>query len=284
MRPFLEHLPLPPDASWSMLNRRLDDAIPFVWHHHPEFELTLTLNSRGQRFIGDHVGNYEHGDLVLVGPNLPHTWASREKLDESAPHVALVFWFRKQWIEGLVADTVEFRPIERLIAGASTGLAFKAELGLELAGEFEAIYERPPAERVLGLIQILLRIAGAGSMQPLATRVPQPVEGSRQRIDRVLLHLHQHYHQPLRLAELADIASLSVSGLHRMFQKHTQMSISDYLISLRVGEACSRLSGTKQPIQHIASEIGYASLANFNRQFRRLRGMSPRDYRASFGR
>jgi len=68
MRPFLEHLQRPPEASWSMLNRRLDDAIPFQWHHHPELELTLTLNSVGQRFVGDHVGSYGHGDLVLVGP------------------------------------------------------------------------------------------------------------------------------------------------------------------------------------------------------------------------
>ena len=64
-----------------MLDRRLDDGIPFQWHHHPEFELTLTLNSRGQRFIGDHIGDYDDGDLVLVGPNLPHTWVSREKID-----------------------------------------------------------------------------------------------------------------------------------------------------------------------------------------------------------
>jgi AraC-like DNA-binding protein len=69
-----------------------------------------------------------------------------------------------------------------------------------------------------------------------------------------------------------------------MFRKHTQAGISDYLIGLRIGEACSRLSGTNQPIQHIAAEVGYASLANFNRQFRRLRGMSPREYRSSFSR
>ena len=66
MRPYLEHVPVSDDASWSLLNRRLDDAIPFQWHHHPEFELTLTLNSVGQRFVGDSVGNYAHGGLVLV--------------------------------------------------------------------------------------------------------------------------------------------------------------------------------------------------------------------------
>ncbi|MHA6689774.1 helix-turn-helix domain-containing protein [Devosia sp. A449] len=282
MRPVREHLTQPPDASWSMLNRRLDDAIPFTWHHHPEFELTLTLNSRGQRFVGDHVGSYEHGDLVLVGPNLPHTWASREKIDPAEPHVALVFWFRKEWLEGLIGDTVEFRPIERLIAQAAGGLAFGDGLGQMLAEDFAAIYARPPARRLIGLLEILLQLANATEIKPLSTTAPQPVEGSRLRIDRVLLHLHQHYPEPLRLTELAEIAALSLSGLHRMFRKHTQLSISDYLIGLRVGEACSRLSSTDQAIQHIAADVGYASLANFNRQFRRLRGMSPRQYRASF--
>src|SRR5436305_3904972 len=99
MRPFLETLPVRQGASWSMLNRRLDAAIPFQWHHHPEFELTLTLNSRGQRFIGDNVGPYEDGDLVLVGPNLPHTWSSCEKLDPTRPHIALVLWFRPELAE-----------------------------------------------------------------------------------------------------------------------------------------------------------------------------------------
>jgi AraC-like DNA-binding protein len=267
-----------------MLDRRLPDVIPFQWHHHPEFELTLTLNSRGQRFIGDHVGNYDDGDLVLVGPNLPHTWASREKLNPTKPHRALVFWFRKEWIEGLINGTVELRPIERLIVRASMGLAFGNGLGQTLAENFQAIYAQPPAQRLMGLLDILLRIANAEDSQPLSTKTPQPVGGSRLRIDRVLLHLHQHYHEPLQLAEVAEIASLSVSGLHRMFRKHTQAGISDYLIGLRIGEACSRLSGTNQPIQHIAAEVGYASLANFNRQFRRLRGMSPREYRSSFSR
>ena len=59
MRPLLEKLTVPDGQSWAFLNRRLDDEIPFQWHCHREYELTLTLNSRGQRFVGDHVGPYE---------------------------------------------------------------------------------------------------------------------------------------------------------------------------------------------------------------------------------
>lgn len=282
MRPYLEHLPVSHDASWSMLNRRLDDAIPFQWHHHPEFELTLTLNSRGQRFIGDHVGTYEHGDLVLVGPNLPHTWASREKLDDGQPHVALVFWFKKEWIAQLVSGSVELKPIARIIDRAGRGLAFPAELGRALQPDFEAMFKRPPAQRLVALLDILSQLASGGEGQPLASQAPQVVAGSRARIDRVLLHLHQHYAEPVRLPELAEVAALSVSGLHRLFIKHTQASITGYVAGLRIGEACSRLSSTDQPIRHIAEAVGYPSLANFNRQFRSLRGMTPRAYRASF--
>lgn len=78
MKPYRERVVLDPGSSICTLNRRLDNGIPFQWHHLPEFELTLTLNSRGQRFVGDHVAEYDHGDLVLLGPNLPHTVLARE--------------------------------------------------------------------------------------------------------------------------------------------------------------------------------------------------------------
>ncbi len=281
MRPVLEHLQRPPEASWSMLNRRLDDAIPFQWHHHPELELTLTLNSAGQRFVGDHVGTYGHGDLVLVGPNLPHTWASREKLDATGPHVALVLWFEREWLETMIGGSVELRPVRDLIARSATGLAFPPETGLALRDEIEAIFTRPPLERLLALVAILGRLSQAPG-QPLSRVAPRATDGSRSRLDRVLTHLHQHYAEPVSLPELAEIAALSVSGLHRLFTRHTRTSIGTYVTGLRIGDACSRLSSTTQPIQHVADAVGYASLANFNRQFRLLRGMTPREYRARF--
>ncbi|WP_339078627.1 AraC family transcriptional regulator [Novacetimonas hansenii] len=282
MRAYLEHLPVSDTASWSLRDRRLDDAIPFQWHHHPEYELTLTLNSRGQRFVGDHVGTYGHADLVLIGPNLPHTWASRAKLLADAPHVALVFWFRGAWIAGMTDGTVELRPVRDLLERAQAGLAFAPETGLALMADFQDMFGLPPLQRLHGLLSILMRLAGDATARPLSRAVPQVVQGGRSRLDRVLAHLHRHYAEPLRMAELAGIAALSVSGLHRMFVRHTQTSITRYVAGLRIGEACSRLSTTMQPIGLIAEAVGYPSLANFNRQFRALRGMTPRAYRRMF--
>jgi AraC-like DNA-binding protein len=81
---------------------------------------------------------------------------------------------------------------------------------------------------------------------------------------------------------LADVAALSESGLHRMFLKHVRMTVSDYVIRIRVGDACARLANTTQPIAYIAESVGYGTLANFNRQFKRLTSLTPREYRGKF--
>ncbi|PWJ85723.1 AraC-like DNA-binding protein [Pseudaminobacter salicylatoxidans] len=284
MKPFLEKLQPQPGTSWAMLNRRLDDEIPFQWHHHPELELTLTLNSRGQRFIGDHIGSYDDGDLVLIGPNLPHSWNSTEKIDPERPHVALVMWFLPEWVRGMAETFVELRPVSAMVERASTGLRFSKQHAEYVRPIIEDLFTQPADERLVSLMRVLNALAQDSVAEPLASPRSVPVaDGSdRTRIDRVLDHIHLNYASGLSLAELADVAALSPSGLHRLFRRHTQLSVTDYIMRLKIGEACAMLSASSRPIAHIAEAVGYTSLANFNRQFLTLKGMTPRRYRQSF--
>ena len=284
MRPFLEVVQNLPDSSWSMLNRRLDDAIPFQWHHHPEYELTMTLNSRGHRFIGDHVGEYGDDDLVLIGQNLPHTWSSREKINPNEPHVALVVKFHSDWVTRTIDPVIEHRSVAGLLARAAHGLHFRGETAAQLRGDYEKLFQQEPVERLFTLLRILHRLAQDTDSNSLSSAAAsQQREGeSRERIDRILNHIHAQYMQKSSIDDLADIAALSASGLHRLFRKHTQMTVSDYIARLRIGDACARLSGTSQPIAFIADAVGYATLANFNRQFKSQMSMTPRDYRSRF--
>ena len=286
MKPLLEKVTPAAGASWAWLDRRLDDAIPFQWHHHPEFELTLTLNSRGQRFIGDHIGEYDDGDLVLIGPNLPHTWASRDKLDPDAPHVAKVMWFHPDWAAGLTALLAELRPVSDLLERAQRGLQFSRPTAEALRPAIEALFNRPPGERLTVLIDILRRLAEDNAATPIASpaaALPHHTT-DRTRIDRVLDVIHARYMEPLSIDALADIAALSPSGLHRMFVRHVRSPVSAYVTRLRLGEACALLSSTDRPIAHIAADVGYDSLANFNRQFKATKQMTPRQYRRQFER
>ncbi|MCV3241411.1 AraC family transcriptional regulator [Mesorhizobium sp. ZC-5] len=285
MRPLLEKVTVAEGTSWTLLNRRLETEIPFQWHHHPEYELTLTLNSRGQRFIGDHIGSYDDGDLVLLGPNLPHTWCSAEKIDPERPHVALVMWFTPEWAEPLADLLTELAPVRAMLRGAGRGLAFSREAIREVRPAIEAMPDLPPDQRLLALMQVLTALTRDPAPQQLASlavgRSPA-APADRQRIDRILAHIHTHYQDEISIPELAGIAFLSVSALHRLFRRHTNTTVMHYVARLRVGEACSLLIGTDRPIAHIAEAVGYSNLANFNRQFRVIKMMTPRAFRAKF--
>src|SRR5450830_1238027 len=123
MTPLFEQVTIPSGHSWGLLWRELE-AIPFIWHYHPQFELTLTVNARGQRYIGDHLGDFEPGDLVLVGPNLPHTWSAHERIDNAQPMLAVVVWFSPEWITQLAAAFPELHSLRHLAMRA--GPAFFA--------------------------------------------------------------------------------------------------------------------------------------------------------------
>lgn len=282
MKPYLEKVQRPAGASWAWLNRQLDDGIPFQWHHHPEFELTLTLNSSGQRFIGDHIGDYGDGDLVLIGPNLPHTWVSRERL-AAGPHVAQVMWFHPDWAAALGATLVEFAPVTAMLQRAGRALRFSPAATADARNRIAALFAVAPEARILPLLDLLTVLARDEAAVPLATAPPLlPAGNDRTRIDRVLDHIHLNYAGHVSLPELADVAALSVSGLHRLFRRHTQQTLTGYITALRIGEACALLSGTARPVAHIAGDVGYDSLANFNRQFKALKAMTPRAYREKF--
>ena len=280
MKPFFETVTPEPGASWAFLDRRLKDGIPFQWHHHPEFELTLTLNSRGQRYVGDDVGPYDDGDLVLIGPGIPHTWHSREALDPAKPHVALVAWFTREWVTTLIAAFPEMAQLSGMLARASQGLCFDRTASEAVASSFEAMRTAPPARRLVLLIEVLITLCHDHDAVPLANAPHEDAElAADPRMVRVLDYLHAHFAEPVAVDTLAVIACVSTSTFHRMFRQHTRMTMVDYVTRLRVGRASSLLIESAQSIATIAADVGYTNLSLFNRQFVRAKGETPSSFR-----
>lgn len=283
MQPWLEQVTLSSGQSWTLFDRQLP-AFPFNWHYHPEFELTLTLNSSGQRFVGDHVGQYGDADLVLVGPNLPHAWQSRAALEPLLPHRALVLWFQPQWAYGLTQPYPELDSIVPLLADARRGVAFSAATVAAVLPRLLALVEMPPAQRWLGLVDVLLLLAADRQRQLLALQgfASDPLPRDRARLDKVLDHLHAHYAEPIRLETLAELAAMSASQLQRAFKRSTRSTVSSYLAQLRIGHACALLLDGNRPIAQIAEATGYRQQSYFTRQFRALKGMTPLAFRRGF--
>ena len=284
MRPFLEHISPPDDSSWVLFDRRLD-RIPFEWHYHPEYELTLTLNSRGQRFVGDNISSYDHGDLVLLGPKLPHTWCSQEGAGLGPQQQALVLWFSEHFVKGMIEPYVEFRPVSQLLAMSSRAVTFSEPVRALAQEAICRLPSQAPGRRLVSLLDLLLLLAGDRAAACLASSASQMVSlpsAMEDRFLKVLSYLHQHYREEISIAKLAKIASLSRSSLHRLFKQHANMTVSAYMMRLRLGNACALLMNSEKPIAVVANEVGYDNLANFNRQFKRLKDQTPRQFRAAF--
>ena len=283
MHPWFEHVAVASGQSWTLFDRQLP-SFPFNWHYHPEFELTLTLNSVGERFVGDNVSRYGDGDLVLVGPNLPHAWRSRAAIDADQPHRALVFWFTPQWAQGLVGPYSELSRVGDLLAQARFGLTFSPDTAASVRAKLLAMLELSPTRRWLGLVDVLMELSEDTQHQTLTLQDFSRHESPRDkdRLGRVLEHLHAHYCDTVKLATLAEIASMSESQLQRFFKKSTRMTVSDYLMQLRIGNACALLLDGRLAMAHIAERTGFKQAGYFSRQFKASKGITPMEFRHQY--
>ena len=282
MRPYLEHIAASKEGSWTLFDRRLP-AIPFEWHYNSEYELTLTLNSRGQRFVGDNIAGYDDGDLVLIGPKIPHTWCSSEDCAPGITHQALVLWFSEGFVQSLIKPHLELRPIQILLESSTRAIQFSDGVKGKARTIICDMLHQTAEDRLPALLQLLLVLARDTKAAPLTSgSVDAMLDATEERIGRVLTFLHKHYREQNAVAQLSRVAALSRSSLHRLFRQQTGMTTTEYVTQLRIGNACALLLNTERPISLIADQVGYRNLANFNRQFRATKGQTPREFRAAF--
>jgi AraC-like DNA-binding protein len=279
MKSQFENVGIPKGCSIRVLNRRVAE-IPFEWHHHPEWELTLTLNSRGSRFIADNIGKYDSHDLVLIPPEMSHTWASAETIDDSSPHVAIVVWFTESWALKLADACPEFSSLRQLLRRATGALSFPVSAGKMLESNLPKLLSSSAGDRVRAVLDVLTELAETDAV-PLATpqtETPAVTDESTQ-LKRILAVLHERFAERIRIRDLCAAGNISERSLHRLFVRHMGENLTDYLCRLRIGRACMWLVDTDRKVSAIAADAGFSNVSNFNRRFRAMRQMSPMDFR-----
>ncbi|WP_322068862.1 AraC family transcriptional regulator [Paraburkholderia bannensis] len=274
------------DCSVRVYHRQLR-RIPFEWHHHPAYELTLTLNSQGKRYIGDSVASYGADDLVLVPPNLPHTWASNRSIDDTQPEVAIVVWFDGVWVRRLADICPEYNGLRDLLRRAACGLAFADGACARMRDHLDRLLSATPRERLhaaLDILDFLSTLPATPLASPSAFDAKTGAASGHEpdQISRVLALIETQFARPLRLSTLAKASGLSERSLTRHFTQHLGESVGRYINRVRIGHACRMLTDTQAPVSVIAMRSGFPNAANFNRQFRAFKEMTPLDYRRQF--
>lgn len=284
MKAYFEKVPAGPSSFVAF--ERSDPEFPFYWHYHPEYELTLILNSSGQRLVGDGIADYGPGDLVLIGPNLPHSWRSGPvRSKEREVHNAVVMQFRENFLGGQFFELEEMRGVARMLQRASSGLSFgHTRTGRNVAESLAALLLQPPAKRLSTLLAALVELAEEREAQVLSTTKLKPIcrVNDQRRIDDICLYLNQNFSKEIDFAKLSKRFHMDQASLCRFFKRSTGRTMTEYVNELRVGAAAQLLIDTDESILEIGFRVGFGNYSNFNRQFKRVKGVGPRSLRQQF--
>jgi transcriptional regulator GlxA family with amidase domain len=247
--------------------------------------LTLVLKSAGYRIVGDNITPLVPGDLVLVGASLPHVWHQDESVNgkKDAVH-AIVVRFREDFLGEHFLRSPEMDAVRRLLKRSVRGLQVTGVTRETVALRMRELAERQGLDRLLKLLEIVNLLASSKHLRPIASAnfSPELRDSDTPRMQRVMHYIHDHLDEVIERGEVARCAALSPGAFSRFFKTRTGKTLPQYINELRVGNACTRLRDANAKVADIALACGFENLANFNRQFRAISGMSPREYRNAF--
>ncbi|HRQ87665.1 MAG TPA: AraC family transcriptional regulator [Bacteroidia bacterium] len=279
-RPQLEVIPTGPSQA---LVFKIDQDIWPVYHYHPEYDILLSLKDHAGEFLsGDHIGRLGRGTLVMNGPNIPHAFHSGkpDEGDPSRPSLAVIQFSRESLGVGLLCKQ-EMQPVREFLDSASRGFEFFGSAAQRAAGLILEMECQTPFERYVQLLRLLHHFAISEEKRPLASPAYSPSLKARDisRLDKVLGYLRRNKAGKVALEHVAAVAKMSPKSFCRFFKANTGKTLVEYVHELRIGEACRQLLETDLPVSEIAFECGFNNLSNFNRRFREIKGVTPRDYR-----
>jgi AraC-like DNA-binding protein len=251
------------------------------WHAHEEYELHLIVDTRGKTFIGDYIGEFEPGFLYLTGPNLPHNWITDEVYEDPLPLRDMLVQFSHESVEKLASGFPEFAEVKNMLMTAKSGILFEGFNATFARGHMESIRDHQGPERILAFIRFLVRLNEHAEKRKLSVaKLFQPVGGSKHaRIGIVVDHIVENFKDEISVAQAAEMASMTEATFSRNFQTVTGHRFVEFVNSVRIGKACGMLYSTDDPVMSICYQSGFHNIANFNRHFLKMKGMTPTAYR-----
>lgn len=280
-QPDLEVVAVPRDESFKVWSH----GYPYRtvrWHFHPEYEIHLITATTGKYFVGDHIGDFAPGNLVMTGSNLPHNWVSNVPQDTRVDERCLVLQFDAEFAARAITAFPELKRVEVLLDASRWGVLFTPKTGAAAEPVMRELLGAQGIRRITLFISLLDLLSQSTEQVKLASAAyrADPARYAETHINHVLTYIGKNLSQELRETELAALAGQSVSAFSRYFRRHTGVPFVQYVNRLRINLACQLLMAGELNITDICYRVGFNNLSNFNRQFLLLKEMSPSKWRA----
>jgi len=278
-----EITPLKSDDLFILLNNR-QAKFDYAVHFHSDYELNMVCNTSGKRIVGDSMEQFSDFDLILIGPNLPHVWKAPTNDDT---HV-ITIQFHDQILSSFLMGKRLFAPIRDMLARSNRGLDFSEEVRGRMKDRILALSQSHGFSTALDFFSILYDLSTSQGQRTLASSTYDTASVIRdtksRRIARVCSFIEENYQEEVNLALVAGQIGMSESAFSHFFKKRTNRSFISYLNDVRIGHATKMLFETTHSISEIAYLTGFHNISNFNRIFRKIKGQTPSEYRATIQR
>jgi len=280
-----QFIELSPPTEKAILIKQVDqEFLSNPLHFHELCELVLILESYGKRVVGNHVDSFSAGDLVLMGPNIPHIWRNDDIFLDPEHHErarAIVLYFPADFLLRLTDDQSTINAMQQFIKKAKRGLRFYGQT-LEKATELmKALMHKQSFSRITGFLNLIELLHQADECENLASQGYKPSFGEQEtnRINNVYVYVMQNFRDEVSLGTAAELVNMTPNAFCRFFKRHTQKSFSKFVNEMRIGHSCKLLMDKQLSISDICYQSGYQNLTNFNKFFKSIMGKSPREYR-----
>jgi AraC-like DNA-binding protein len=258
-----------------------NERSPFApWHHHPEYELVLILKGKGKRMVGDHIDRFEENDLIFTGSFLPHQWICDNENLESLQNEAFVIQFVQDFLGDKFFELPENTALKKFLGESSRGYEFYGESKSKIISILLGMITMNDVARLYALFSIFEIFQASKEYRFLSSpaSVETVVLGGNEPMQKTLKYILQNFHNQIQIKDLLEVTNMSYATFYSKFKHAYILPFKDYLLNIRIGYACKLLIVETLNIAQIADDCGFENISNFNRQFKKIKGMTPSQF------
>jgi AraC-like DNA-binding protein len=255
-----------------------------LWHFHPEYELVLNIKSYGTRIIGDNVELFDQYDMTFISGNIPHCWNHYKVAGKVPESHGIVVHFTAASLGETFLSQHEMHDIKKLLEDAERGIAFSVEDARKAEKHLVDMVNHSGIDKMIDFFCVLRIMCSADKRRQLCSENYKMIfdERGNKRMTDVYTFIRENFQRSISLKEISHVANMSPFAFSRYFKKNSGAGFVEYVNQVRTNKACYLLRETEYQVHDIAIDCGFASISNFNKQFRKTVGISPRDYRSQF--
>ena len=270
--------------SYISVIKREENFFQSPFHYHPELELVYIMESFGKRIIGNSVENFEAGDMVFLGSNLPHVWLNDELYYNDISDLkakAIVLYFNRDIFGPIFYEVEQTSKISTLFNNAARGLRIMGKTNELVAQKLEILTRKKDFDVIVGLFEILAILSETAEYSFINNEAYSFSNDNLKtdRLSDVYKYVKEHYMEDISLANVAKIANLSPPSFCRLFKSKTKKHFVEYLAEVRISQACKLILETDMSSSTIAYSCGYKTASNFNKIFKKITGYTPLEYK-----